>query len=403
MNTNRLVLAMATAMTTLSLPIISLPSMADDHGAGTVSKEAETVRRLEQRIQYLEQTMDERLGALADAMEQQQADSPMSKVHFGGYGELNYYNLDVNGTDDRQLDFRRWVLFVGYDFSDSVRLVSEFEVEHTVVPGSDGNGAIELEQAYLEFDLSDSQSVKSGILLMPVGILSETHEPTAYYGVERPIVETTIIPTTWFAGGVMYSHSLGNGLSYDLMISEGLKTDDPNASADADPFDLKAGKQKTSFADAFDLATTARLVWRGVPGLELAVYGQYQPDLDQSAETSYADSATLMGSHVIYQQHQVTTKALYARWDVAGDAAKTAGKDVQDGGYLEVSWKPFNDWGFFARQSAWSQQQDVDKTQTDVGFNYYPVDGVVLKTNYQLQNDDAGNADGFYLGMGYQF
>lgn len=398
MKTNRLSLAVA-----MTMAAASTPALADGHGAHSASTDADTIRRLEQRIQYLEQTMDERLGALADAMEEQQAANPLSKVHFGGYGEFNYHNLDVDGTDDRQLDFRRWVLFVGYDFSDSVRLVSEFEVEHAVVPGSDGNGAVELEQAYLEFDLSSSQSLKTGILLMPVGIISETHEPTTYYGVERPIIETTIIPTTWFAGGVMYSHSLGNGLSYDLMISEGLKTDDPNADADADPFDLKAGKQKTSFADAFDLATTARLVWRGVPGLEMAVYGQYQPDLDQSAETSYADSATLLGSHVVYQWNQVTTKALYARWDLAGDAAKAAGKDVQDGGYLEVSWKPVDAWGFFARQNSWSQQEGVDKTQTDVGFNYYPLEDIVFKGNYQLQNEDAGNADGFYLGMGYQF
>ena len=60
-------------------------------------------------------------------------------------------------------------------------------------------------------------------------------------------------------------------------------------------------------------------------------------------------------------------------------------------------------WGFFARQNSWSQQEGVDKTQTDVGFNYYPLEDIVFKGNYQLQNEDAGNADGFYLGMGYQF
>lgn len=398
MKINRLSLAIAA-----SLAATSLACHADNQGASPVSADAETIRRLEQRIQYLENTMEERLGALADALEEQQASNPMNKVHFGGYGEFNYHNLDVDGTDQRELDFRRWVLFVGYDFNDKTRFVSEFEVEHTVVPGSEGNGAIELEQAYLEFDLSSNQNLKTGILLMPVGIISETHEPTTYYGVERPIIETTIIPTTWFAGGVMYSHRLAGGFSYDIMVSEGLKTDDPNADANADPFDLKAGKQKTSNADMFDLATTARLVWRGVPGLEMAVYGQYQPDLDQSAETSYAESATLFGGHTIYQWNQVVAKALYARWDLAGNAAKEAGKDVQKGGYLELSWKPLDNWGFFARQSEWSQEQGVDKIQSDFGFNYYPLQEIVFKANYQLQNQDAGNADGFYLGMGYQF
>src|SRR5438874_6846832 len=34
------------------------------------------------------------------------------------------------------------------------------------------------------------RSLRAGLFLMPVGLLNETHEPTAYYGVERNFVET---------------------------------------------------------------------------------------------------------------------------------------------------------------------------------------------------------------------
>ena len=166
---------------------------------------------------------------------------------------------------------------------------------------------------------------------------------------------------------------------------------------------FKAGKQKTSNADVFDLATTARIKYTGVPGLELAAYAQYQPDLDQSAETSYAESATLLGGHFVYAVADVTVKGLYARWDLEGDDAKDAGKDVQDGGYLEVSWKAMDQLGVFVRQSNWSLEKDVDAAQTDFGLSYFVHPDVVFKADYQLQNDDAGNADGFNLGMGYQF
>ena len=95
---------------------------------------------------------------------------------------------------------------------------------------------------------------------------------------------------------------MSSGISYDFFLSEGLKT------KETDAFNLKGGKQKTTStagqggkADAFDLATTARIKYTGVPGLELAAYAQYQPDLDQSAKTNYADAATLFGAHVIYQ------------------------------------------------------------------------------------------------------
>ncbi|MDO6681893.1 MULTISPECIES: porin [unclassified Oceanobacter] len=363
----------------------------------------DTIRQLEQRIQQLEESLNGRMEMMADAIDAQQQTSSHSNIHFGGYGELNYHNLSVDGTDDKQLDFRRWVLFVGYDFSDRVHFHSEFEVEHTVVPGSDGEGAVELEQAFLQVDLSDTQQVKTGIQLVPVGIVNETHEPTTYYGVERPVLETTIVPTTWYVGGIMYSQQFSSGLSYDVMLSEGMKTDDPSTDSDADPFDLKAGKQKTSNADAFDLATTVRVRYTGVSGLELAAYAQYQPDLDQSAVESYADSATLLGAHLVYQLNDVTLKGMYARWDLAGDDAKEAGKQVQDGGQLEVSWKALPSVGVFARQTAWSQEEGVDKIQTNAGVNYYPVDQVVFKFDYQLQNEAAGNTDGFYLGMGYHF
>jgi hypothetical protein len=364
----------------------------------THADQAETIRLLQQRLQEL----DQRMEAMASAIENQQTSSALSRVHIGGYGEMHYNHLSEDGTDSRTLDMHRVVLFFGYEFNDWARFVSEWEVEHVLVSAS-SNGAVEIEQAYVELDLTPSTRLRTGVLLMPVGSVNETHEPPTFYGVERPVIETTIIPTTWYSTGVSLTQRFDNGVTVDVMLSEGLQTEDPTTSSDADPFDLKAGKQKGSQANAYDLAVTTRAVYRGVQGLELAAYGQYQPDLDQSAETSYAESATLLGGHVIYQWHDFTTKALYARWDLAGDDAKAAGKDVQKGGYLELDWKAAEQWGVFVRQSAWSQQTGVDATQSDVGVNYYPLPQVVFKADYQLQNDDAGNIDGFNLGMGYEF
>lgn len=353
----------------------------------------------QERIKALE----EKVEILADALEQNStSNEETGRVHIGGYGELHYNLLDQNGEDIRQLDFHRMVLFFSYDFNDRARFVTEFEIEH-IIASAGNRGAVELEQVYVEMDLTPNMHLQTGVMLMPIGIINETHEPPTFYGVERPIVETTIIPSTWWSAGIGFTHKLESGIRYDLMLTEGLKTDDPNSSLAAEPFNLKKGKQKSSFAEAFDLAVTARVKYTGRPGLELAAYAQFQPDLDQSAKESYADSATLFGGHVIYQFGDLTTKALYARWDLAGDPAKAAGKDLQDGGYLELNYRPTEKWGVFARQSAWSQAADEDKTQTDVGLNFFPFEGVVFKADYQLQNDDAGNSDGFNLGFGYQF
>ncbi|WNO10642.1 porin [Teredinibacter sp. KSP-S5-2] len=360
----------------------------------------ETIDRLEKRITELEQNIE----VMAEELEHNYSASKKSdsQLHIGGYGELHYNHLDQDGEDIREIDFHRLVMFFGYQFSDSIRFISELEVEHSLV-SSGSRGAVEVEQAYLEFDLLKSAQVRTGIQLMPLGIISETHEPPTFYGVERPIIETTIIPTTWYSAGISWVHAIDNGISYNLMLSEGLKTEDPNSDPNADPFDLKAGKQKASFADAHALAITGRIAYRGAKGLELSVYAQYQPDLDQKAEVSYAEDATLVGGHVVYQMGDFTGKALYARWDLAGDAAVEADKDVQDGGYLELGWKPAESWGVFVRQSSWSQQNGVEAEQSKVGVNYYPHPDVVIKADIQVQNEDAGNSDGFNLGVGYQF
>jgi hypothetical protein len=294
------------------------------------------------------------------------------------------------------------VLFFGYDFDASTRFVSELEVEHVIVSNGE-RGAVELEQAYLEFDLDHDATLRTGLILMPIGIINETHEPVFFYGVERPVIETTIIPTTWWSGGVQYSQRFASGISYDLMLSEGLKTPDPAATVNADPFDPRLGKQKTSFAAAHDLALTARLRYTGIAGVELATYTQYQPDLDQSAVVSYADAATLLGGHGIFRFDAVTFTALYARWDLDGVAAATAGKDVQDGVYAELSYRYSTTLGVFTRASDWSQQSAESKQQLNVGFNYWPRENIVYKFDLQSQNIDAGNQDGFFLGMGYDF
>lgn len=367
------------------------------------------------------QALEEKVEVLTEMVESQSAVSESTQqVHLGGYGEMHLNLIKGDDEEKRGLDFHRLVLFVGYDFSDRIRLVTELEIEHAVSSASKA-GEVEVEQAYLEFDLNAqrNQQLKTGILLMPVGLINETHEPTTFYGVERPIIETTLLPSTWWGGGVMFSHQLTSGVSYDLFVSEGLKTQDPNVSATNDPFDLKAGKQKTTStagnggkADAFDFATTARVKYTAIPGLELSAYAQYQPDLDQSAKNSYADSAVLLGAHVIYAFSDFKATALYARWDLQGDAAKAAGKDVQDGGYVELSYQPFEQWGFFVRQSEWKHKVNEEARQTDLGVNYWPHPQVVFKADYQVMNQYAAalndsdittKAYAFNLGMGYHF
>lgn len=352
--------------------------------------------------------LQEQLNQLADAVEQTPS-TQTQQVHLGGYGELHYNNWEFpDGSKFRELDFHRFVLYFGYDFTERIRFHSELEIEHAFVEdNNDGSGetapgAVELEQAYIEFDLTDNMETKGGLFLIPVGILNETHEPTTFYGVERNPIEKNIIPTTWWEGGAALTGRIGSsGLSYDLTVTSGL---------DAGT-NIRGGRQKVAKATANDLAYTGRLKYTGVPGLELAGTANYQSDMTQSVDPTVNDGLLLSG-HVIYNISQFQIRALYASWDidVTGNAtAEDQAKDKQDGYYLEGSWKFVPSAGVFARYNAWDNGGlgDTEQTQTNVGINYWPHEQVVVKFDLQKQDHGAAKAakeaDGFNLGIGYQF
>ncbi|UCB56089.1 MAG: porin [Thiotrichales bacterium] len=345
--------------------------------------------------------MQDQLNQLADAVESQPA-STGKKVHIGGYGEMHYNNLEFpDGSKFREIDFHRFVLFFGYDFTDSIRFHSELELEHSLA-GDGKPGEVELEQAYVEFDLTQNTETKVGLFLIPVGILNETHEPTTFYGVERNNVESRIIPTTWWEGGAALTGRIGgSGLSYDLTFTSGLDGGT----------NIRGGRQKVAEATANDWAYTGRLKYTGVPGLELAATAQYQSDMAQSLDPDIG-AGVLLSTHLIWDISQFQVRALYASWDI--DVASTApadeqARDKQDGYYLEGSWKFIPSVGVFARYEVWDNGGlgDTEKTQTIAGVNYWPHEQVVLKLDVQSQDHGAAvassQADGFNLGVGYYF
>ena len=119
---------------------------------------------------------------------------------------------------DGVLDFHRFVLLVTHRFSDRVRFVSEIEIEHAVVEGLEEGGELELEQAYLDFLLTRAFNLRAGMLLVPLGIINERHEPPVFHGVERPLVDTVIIPTTWFEVGAGVHGEIGRGWRYRAYV-----------------------------------------------------------------------------------------------------------------------------------------------------------------------------------------
>ena len=417
---DRILLTALACLLTLSAVASSVAFAASDKEFRELRQ---TVQELKRKLDQAEHRIEEMsrdvsgnaqaVEAAAAAIEEAESQpSTFDRMSIGGYGELHYNNLDADDSknDKEEIDFHRFVLFFGYDWSDNLRFFSELELEHSLA-GDDKPGEVELEQAFIEYDFDARNTARAGLFLLPVGIMNETHEPPTFYGVERNTVENVIIPATWWAGGVGFTHRADNGLSFDLAVHEGLELT-PGSSPR-----IRGGRQKTAEAKADDLAFTGRVKYTGMPGLELAASIQYQSDLAQDNDaarsttgtvTSDVEDAWLYEAHVAFNRGPFGLRALYAQWDL--DAEGEAEKfDDQKGWYIEPSFRLSESFGVFARYEDVEGGRSRDEfDQWTVGFNYWLNEDAVLKADYQERDhdnaaDEGRDFDGFNLGVGYQF
>jgi phosphate-selective porin len=360
-----------------------------------IEQQQKVLKDLEKRLEQTEQ----RVEKTADVVES--TASSKSGPTIGGYGELHYNNITDNksGSDKKEFDFHRFVLFVGHEFNSTTRFFSELEVEHSIA-GEGKKGEVELEQAYIEHDFNQMFTGKAGLFLVPVGILNETHEPDTFYGVERNPVEKDIIPATWWEAGLNLNVKAAPGLAFDSAVTSGLYLSQSSG------YKIRSGRQKVSEAKGESLAYTGRVKYTAVPGLELAATLQYQSDLTQGDAGVDTASATLMTAHAIYNIENFTVKALFAQWDIDGAEAQALGRDKQNGFYIEPSYRINEQFGVFARYNEWDNNAgnnaDTKKKQTNVGVNYWLHENVVFKADYE-NIGGAADSDGFNLGVGYQF
>jgi len=368
----------------------------------------ELKRQIAQNEEKTNET-DAKVEAVAEVMESATPQvAKASRTTIGGYGELHYNNLNAKDPDRdvEMIDLHRFVLFFGHELNDRTRFYSEVEVEHALVADSGGEtpGEVEIEQAFIEFDLRQDLYAKAGVFLIPVGILNETHEPPTFYGVERNDVESIIVPSTWWEAGAGLNGRFGSGWNWDVAYTSGLQMPTTGSSA----FRVRSGRQKVAEAVASDGALTGRLRYLGIPGLQAAVTVQYQFDPSQASDDGL-DSGTLLEAHVDYQRNGFGLRALYARWDFTGDAVEAAGADTQTGWYIEPSYRLNDKIGFYTRYEDIDAARSQDKfNQWEVGVNWWPAKNVVIKFDYRDRSHDLVSQSGrdftgIDLGVGYSF
>src|SRR5262245_35040065 len=100
-------------------------------------------------------------------------------VSFAGYGETllekfaDENESGAGGAPATRLDFLRAVLYAGYRFNDKFLFNSEIEYEH-------GGEEVGVEFAYLDYLLNKHFTIRGGMVLLPLGLTNEFHEPTVF-------------------------------------------------------------------------------------------------------------------------------------------------------------------------------------------------------------------------------
>ena len=188
------------------------------------------------------------------------------RLTLGGYAQIDY-NQPVNGGTFNAggLDVHRMVLMFGYKFNEKIQFVSEVEFEHVK--------EVYVEQAFLQYEILPWLKFRGGLMLIPMGIINEFHEPSTFNGVERPNLDKHIVPTTWREIGAGFTGVFPSAaLSYQLYLTNGFKSYDDGATlSGANGF--RKGRQKgaESFINAPNLAL--KVNYFGISGLQLGLSG----------------------------------------------------------------------------------------------------------------------------------
>jgi hypothetical protein len=180
------------------------------------------------------------------------------RLHLGGYGSFRFETNDVGGDQfvpgsaATGFTFRRFVLTTDSRLNDRLHVYSEIEFERlleietekratrkaggvTFAQEVEGNSGAEvsLEQLWLEYDLGESQAIRAGVVLPPLGRFNILHDDDYWDLPRRTLVDRDApvvpVPVAWRELGAGWVGSLAVGatgkLDYQFYVLNGATLD----------------------------------------------------------------------------------------------------------------------------------------------------------------------------------
>lgn len=350
-----------------------------------------------------------------------------ARLTIGGYAQIDYNQpLSKDTRQNGALDVHRLVMLFGYKFDKNTQFITEIEYEHV--------SEVYVEQAFLQHKFNNFFNLRAGLMLVPMGIINEYHEPPTYRGVERPNLDKYIVPSTWRELGAGFSGRIDAlSLRYQAYLFNGFKSFDGAGKLDGQN-GLRSGRQKgaKSFSSAPNFST--KLDFYGVSALKLglaAYVGNTQStafdNVRRDDETTLVSAdSTVVGLSMLGLDARYNKSGFLLRGQVnlvslsnTDQYNEYTGKDLGSrltGYYVEVGYNVFHkvkgktaELIPFVRYEQYNTHQKTEgfeanlaynRTEITMGLDWKMTPGSVLKVDYQLFKNGA--SDGFQgqLNMG---
>ncbi len=350
-------------------------------------------------------------------------------VSIGGYGEMIYKNPDNKNQSggfsgkNNEIDFLRQIIYVGYRFSDHFLLNSEIEFEHG---STDRGGTVSVEFAYLDYLYKDMLNFRAGMVLLPMGLINELHEPTTFLSSQRTVTERLILPSTWRENGAGIFGS-NEQISYRLYAVNGF-----DALGFTGKDGLRGGRQKGATALANNFGFTGRLDYTGMKGL-LAGISAYTGKSGQNQSDAAGNNidawTNVVDVHADYRAAGFQFRWLFAYANqkdadqINSAMGLTGNQSVGSemvGFYGEVGYDVLQHRSTeqkvipFVRYERVDTQYKVptgftsdpanDREVYTFGVSYMPIINIALKADYELNRNKASTGvNQWNLAMGYIF
>ncbi len=354
-----------------------------------------------------------------------------SKLSIGGYAQIDFNQPFVDGERrNATLDIHRMVLLFGYRFSENTSFVTEIELEHVK--------EVYVEQAFLNHEFLPWLNLRGGLMLVPMGIMNEYHEPPVFNGVERPNLDSKIVPTTWREIGIGFAGRFDNAaMKYQVYVMNGFNGYNGAAKfRGSDGF--RGGRQKGAESFMSSPTLAARIDHYGIPGLKLgasAYLGKSQSSLfdgldeNDAAAVEVADSSVvsmaMFGLDARYRKGGFEARGQFNVANISNTDQYNAftGSDLGSqmfGWYLEAGYNvlqgstdgrklvPFVRYEKYNTHAkadgALAINKSFDRTDVTVGAGWWLTSGTVLKADYQFFSNEANKESGqLNLGIGIWF